>query len=50
MKITNHEKMKYEELQGTVRNIFGDAGKMKRNFWEQGISVKVNFWEHLNFF
>ena len=34
-----------------MRNIFGDQGNMKRNFWEpQGNSVKVNVGEHLNFF
>ena len=44
MKITNHEKTKYE------RNIFGDQGNRERNFWEEGNSVKVNFGEHLNLF
>ena len=52
MKITNHEKIKYERNCGEqiMRNIFGDQGNMERNFWEQGNSVKVNFGEHLHLF
>ena len=52
MKITNHEKIKYERncREQIMRNIFGDQGNMERNFWEQGNSIKVNFGEHLHLF
>ena len=52
MKITNHEKIKYERncREEIMRNIFGDQENMERNFWEQGNSVKVNFGEHLHLF
>ena len=50
MKITNNEKTKYEseKLWRTVRNILGDQGNMKQNFWEQRNSEKVNFGEQGN--
>ena len=50
MKITNHEKIKYERncREEIMRNIFGDQGNMERYFQEQGNSVKVNFGEHLH--
>ena len=52
MKITNHEKIKYERncREEIMRNIFGDQGNMERNFWSQGNSVKVNFGEDLHLF
>ena len=36
----------YSELWGTLKNILGDQGSIKQNFWEQGNLIKVNFREH----